>query len=206
MVAPAVHPSSPFPDSAFADIFSPTRVSPSFSRFNLDLASPLLFAPDHTRNSELKPADTSELRMHAVSSIGFTSALCSQNLIPRHSPLLSHRSSFSSSSSTSPSSGRKPLRLFISSRYQRTSHTKAKQYADADTKHPKALPSFQVTPSDNSDSEFSSDEDDSDSCDETPTLSPSKYDKTPLATPAVLTPSSAEEHAINGLLMMSLGK
>lgn len=226
--SPVASPESLDLKSAALDIFSPTRVSPAFnSRFDLDLTLPHLLTAERTSKSDFKSTDSSELRVDSTSSrFGLTPALCAQDLIPRHSPLVTHKPSFRSNIKSTLSTYRtkkvEPLRLFISSRYKRTSAAPAlcqaaasskeptsTKHAACDTKHPKALPSFQLAcPDDNTNSSESekTESEDADTYDRTPTLTPSRRSLSPVATPVTAKPSSAEETAIAALLALSLGK
>lgn len=161
--------------AAASDIFSPTRLSPSFSPFSFD------FPLHHT--------EPVESNVDAVRKYGLASALCAKDMIPRYSPLRIHKISSPGSTSQRKTS---PLKLFISTRYRRnplpTPPDCPRKYAASDTKYPTILPSFQITCLDSSNQCHNTcDEDDSSNdaqlCDKTPTLSPSTRDKTPVATP-----------------------
>lgn len=185
-------------DTASRDIFSPTRLSPSFSPFS-DLGAPLSTA---TVSREVEPP---ELNVDEVSKYGLTSAFCAQNMIPRYSPLLLHRTS-SSNMKTTPPKKTTPLKLFISARYKRafaSSKQNTSKYAGSETKYPTSLPSFQFTSSDSSESDASSDEnedEEADLYDKTPRASPRNKDRTPTATPVKLKADLAEEQGIKVLL------
>lgn len=179
-----------------ADIFSPTRLSPSFSPIIPDL-EPLLPAI-------IGKTESTELSLDEVSKYGLTSTLCAQNMIPRDSPLLAHRSSSPSLRSTK-SQKVAPLNLFISSRYRRSARKQDRQTKQSisDVKHPKVLPSFQFTCSSHDiDSNSDSEEDNvyEHACDKTPTLSPARRDRTPTVTPTTAKLIKPEAQASPALL------
>lgn len=157
-----------------SDIFSPTRMSPSFSPFSSGLPPPCV--------------EPVQLDLDVISKYGLTSALGAQDMIPRHSPLLAHRTTKSTARTTSQKLT-VPFKLSIPSRYRRFHSTpslhSSQKYAGSDTKHPTLLPGFKIASFEHSDDNLNEDAtaDEFQLWDKTPTVSPSMRDRTPVATP-----------------------